>query len=61
MQNGVQVYNQTMNVSAAVGSRVNVSFPSFTPTATGNINWTATINDGNPDTDTATAVTKVTP
>ena len=61
VQNGVQVYNQTINVSAPVGRRANITFPSFTPTTTGNINWTATINDGNPDNDTATAVSKVTP
>ena len=61
VQNGVEVYNETMNVSAPVGRRANITFPSFTPTTTGDINWTATINDGNPDNDTATAVTRVSP
>jgi hypothetical protein len=61
VQNGVEVYNQTMNVSAAPRKTAKVTFPSFTPTSTGNIDWTLTINDGDADVDSATAVTAVKP
>jgi hypothetical protein len=62
VQNSVEVYNKSMNVSAPLGGNVKVfKFSFFTPTSTGNINWTATINDGNPDNDTANAATTVLP
>jgi hypothetical protein len=34
---------------------------SYGATATGDITWTARIDDGDPDVDTATAITKVLP
>jgi Thrombospondin type 3 repeat len=61
VQNGAQVYDQTVNVSAPMGRQVSVTFPSYTPTTAGDIQWTVTIVDGNPDVDVATAVTKVSP
>jgi PKD repeat protein len=60
MQNGVEVYNETMEVSDPPGNgRTAFDFPTYTPTDTGDIMWTATIADDNPDDDTATAVTTV--
>jgi hypothetical protein len=59
-QNSAVVYNRTMMVSDAVGGgHTRWSFSSFTPTATGDINWTATITDADPDDDTAIATTSV--
>jgi hypothetical protein len=60
VQNGGEVYNETMNLSAAPGKSANLKFPSFRPTNAGDINLTATINDGNADNDSVAAVTKVT-
>ncbi len=60
MQNGTQVYSQTMAVSDPVGGgQTKFSFPSFTPTTSGNITWTVTIDDADPDVDMDTATTKV--
>ncbi len=60
MQNGVEVYNETLPVSDAVGDgRTRFTFPAFTPNVAGDIEWTATIDDDDPDDDTATAVTTV--
>jgi hypothetical protein len=60
VQNGIEVYNETIQVSDAVGDgRSRFSYPSYLPTAAGNINWTVTIFDDNPDDDTATAMTQV--
>jgi hypothetical protein len=61
VQNGVEVYNQTINVSAPVGRRVAIAFPPFAPTTAGDITWTSSINDGDPDLDVSTAVTRVLP
>jgi hypothetical protein len=59
-QNGQRVYSEIMMVSDAVGGgHTKWSFPSFTPNATWDINWTATITDDDPDIDTATATTSV--
>ena len=62
MQNGSQVYNVTLEVSDPVGNgRSKFDFPPYTPTASGDITWTATIADDDPDDDTATATTRVIP
>jgi hypothetical protein len=61
VQNTVEVYRETKNVSAPLGGGKGTKFPSFNPTSTGNITWTATLTDGNADNDTATAVTTVFP
>ena len=60
VQNGMEVYNQTRTVFDFAGNgRSRFAFPSFTPTATGTINWTVEILDNDPDVDTATASTNV--
>ena len=60
VQNGAEVYNETMTVSDAVGNgRTKFEFPDFIPTDAGDIVWMATIADGDPDADEATATTVV--
>jgi len=65
VQNGVVVYNETLIVSDDVGNgRTKWDFPSYTPgvdgpAVAGTIVWTATIADGDPDVDEATATTTV--
>ena len=60
VQNGVTVYSQARAVSDAPGNgQTRWDFPSYEPTATGKIDWTVTIADGDPDDDTATATTTV--
>jgi hypothetical protein len=59
-QNGVQVYNQSLQVNDPVGGGTSrFAFPAFTPTATGNIAWRVEIFDDNPDVDVATGTTTV--
>jgi hypothetical protein len=59
---GVEVYRQTLPVSDPAGNgRTKFDFPSFTPMAGGDILWTATIADDDPDDDVATATTTVVP
>jgi len=58
-QGGAEVYNQTITVSVPAGSTGRYKFPEYLPTAMGEINWTVTIADEDPDDDTATAVTTV--
>lgn len=58
--NGVEVYRRSILVNDPVGGGTTTfSFPSFTPAVAGNLNWTATILDDNPDVDVATAVTRI--
>jgi hypothetical protein len=52
-------YNQSLQISAAPGRTVTVSFPNVTPTTTGTIDWRVEIFDDNPDVDVATATTAV--
>ena len=60
VQNGMEVYNQTLTVSDAIGNgRTRFGFPSYTPTTAGDIMWTATIDDQDADIDMATATTSV--
>jgi hypothetical protein len=61
VQSGVQVYRKTINVTAPVGRQATATFPSYTPTVAGDIVWTVTIDDGDVDIDTSSAMTKVTP
>ncbi|HEX6829487.1 MAG TPA: Ig-like domain-containing protein [Burkholderiales bacterium] len=59
-QNGVQVYNRSLQVSDPVGGGTSqFAFPAFTPTATGNITWRVEIFDDNADVDVATGTTSV--
>jgi hypothetical protein len=54
----VEVYNQTITVSAPAGGSATFTFPPYAPTAPGTINWTVTITDPTPDTATATTIVK---
>lgn len=61
VQNGVEVYRQSLDVSSPAGAQhTNYDFPSYTPTGEGEIIWTATLDDDDPDEDTATETTRVT-
>ena len=60
VRNNEQVYSETRQVSDAVGGGSTAfNFTSFPVTVPGNITWTATIADDNPDVDQATATTRV--
>ena len=59
MQNGDQVYSQTIDVSPPPGETVMYRFPSYAPTALGDITWTVDVVDNDADVDEATAVTTV--
>ena len=59
VQNGVQVYSQTVSVNPPVGGTAVYAFPPYQPVATGGIAWTVTVADQNPDVDQATASTAV--
>jgi hypothetical protein len=62
MQNGVEVYNQSLPVTDAVGNGPGrYYFPSYTPSAAGDIVWTLTLSDDDPDNDTMMATTRVNP
>lgn len=60
IQNGVEVYNQSLPVSDAVGKgHRRYYFPSYLPTASGEIVWTLSLSDDDPDIDEAVEVTTV--
>ncbi len=64
VQNGVEVYNETMGVEAmSSNSRITLLFPGYTPIDPGDILWTATIENETTRAanDAATATTKVVP
>ena len=68
MQNGIEVYNETLTVTDAVGNgrtkyndRSVPSIPTFEPRFEGDILWRVTIADTDPDNDAVTAVTTVVP
>jgi PKD repeat protein len=59
-QNGAEVYNRRLNVFDDIGKgTTSFKFQSYTAEEAGDINWTVTIADGDPDTDEAMAVTTV--
>jgi hypothetical protein len=58
-QGGGEVYRETLDVFVSGGGSQQFQFPDYFPTATGEILWTATIADDDPDIDAATAVTDV--
>ena len=58
-QNGVTVYNEVVDLGVAVSQRAVIKFPAFEPTAIGDIQWSVTIADEDPDVDEAMAVTRV--
>jgi hypothetical protein len=64
VQGGAQIYKQTLQVTNLPkkyqsGYKKTLSFPSYKPVATGTISWTATVIDGDADTDQKTASTSV--
>ena len=62
MQKGAEVYRETLMVSDPAGNgSTRFEFPAFTPTAAGKIRWIVTIDDQDPDHDTAKATTEVKP
>ena len=57
---GTQVYDQTLSVTLAAGATRDYPFPTYTLGAaarTGQLLWTATVTDQDPDVDQATATT----
>lgn len=58
---GAVVYTASQDVFVAAGATQRVPFPAFTPAAPGEITFTATVLDQDPDVDVATAVTRVVP
>lgn len=62
VQDGNQVYSHVIAVSDPVGNgRTSYNLPDFQPSAPGNITWTATLSDQDPDVDEVTGVTRVVP
>jgi hypothetical protein len=60
VQEGFEVYRLRLNVFDDIGKgRTSFSFGSYTPISVGDIIWTVTIADGDPDIDQETAVTSV--
>ena len=61
-QNGVAFVHQVVEVRDAIGNgATRITLQSYIPTEAGEILWTATLQDGNPDDDVATATTNVRP
>ncbi len=60
LQNGVEFVHQVLSVFDPVGGRATtIRLQFYLPTATGLINWTATLQDGDPDLDVKTTTTLV--
>ena len=59
IQNNVEVYNEILSVTLKPRSNKRLAFPSYTPSAKGDIVWTVTVSDADPDFDEATATTRV--
>jgi hypothetical protein len=60
VQNGAVIYSEILQVSDAIGNgRSKFHFPAYKPLAKGNISWTVTIHDDDPDIDEGTATTAV--
>jgi hypothetical protein len=59
IQNGTEVYRESLLVTAQPGLESEWKFPKHEPTAAGTIMWTVTIADDHPDNDTARARTRV--
>lgn len=58
---GLPVYSATQAVTLDPGATAKVRMGEFAPTTPGQITWTATVEDADPDVDAATAATKVVP
>ena len=62
MQNSIEVYNETIDVSDTIGKGpTTFHFQPFTPISDADIVWTVTVDDNDPDVDEATAYTTVRP
>jgi hypothetical protein len=62
VQNVFEVYHEKMMVFDLVGgSGTRWSFPAFRPTNLGNIEWIVTVDDDDPDVDSATTLTIIQP
>ncbi len=62
VQNGVEVYNQTISIADMVGGgHSRFRLPSYLPVAPGEIVWTVTLSDDDADMDTGTASTRIDP
>ena len=59
--NGVGVYSASQVVTLAAGATAKVKLPDFVPTAAGDLTFTATIDDQDPDTDLVSVPVKVVP
>ncbi len=61
MQEGVEIYSQTLSVADSVGNQGSTvhKFPNYQPTAVGDILWMVVIADDDPDLDEALSVTHV--
>jgi len=59
-QNDIEVYKESRMVTDNAGKgKTAHKFPTYQPKMVGDIEWTATIEDGDPDDDVATATTRV--
>lgn len=58
-QNGIVVYRETLMVTAPRGETKRFRFPPYTPTIKGRIEWSAIVQDDDPDQDTARTETTV--
>lgn len=62
IQDSSVVYNETIDVSDQIGKGKSIfEFPDYTPDAVGDIVWTVTVDDDDPDVDVAVAGTIVNP
>ena len=63
LQDGVEIYAQTIQVSDSIGNRgaTNFRFGAFFPASAGEIVWMVVIDDDDIDADEATAVSRVFP
>ncbi len=60
VQNGVEIYRETITVTDPAGNgHTRYFFSSFVPTTAGDIAWTVSLSDGDPDNDVAVKVTDV--
>ncbi len=60
IQNGLEVYTETIVVNDPLGNGASsFAFGPFTPTVAGEITWTVTVFDDDPDVDVAVRITNV--
>jgi hypothetical protein len=59
VQDGAEVYRETVAVSAAAGTKARVKLPRYRPTQAGEIVWTVTVEDAHAGNASASAVTEV--